>query len=89
MAAKKGKTDPNTGLKRITNDANTRAKIKTSAIINRLTKHIGYEGDLMTPSQVQAALGLLKKTLPDQKAMEISGELNLTQVIIKNLSGES
>lgn len=88
MAAKKPRTDLRTGLKRISNDANTRSKIKTTHIIKRLTDHVDSDGDLLTPSQVQAALGLLKKTLPDQKAMEISGELNIPQVITKDLSGE-
>ena len=73
--------------RRISNDENTRAKIKTTLIINRLTDHIEDKIEL-SQTQVTAALGLLKKTLPDQKAMEISGELNIPQVIRKDLSGE-
>ena len=73
--------------KRISNDANTRAKIQTTKIIQRLQKHIDGELEL-SQSQVNAATTLLKKTLPDQKAMEISGELNIPQVVIKDLSGE-
>lgn len=55
MAARTGK---------IRHDANTRAKIKTSQIINRLTSHVLTDLEL-TPSQVSAGLGLLRKTLPD------------------------
>lgn len=73
--------------KRITNDANTRAKIKTTLIINRLTDYIEDKIE-MSQGQVSAALGLLKKTLPDQKATEITGELGIAQVVIKDLSGE-
>ncbi len=74
--------------RRIANDANTRAKIKTTWLIKRLTDHIASDdGDIMTQSQVNAAIALLKKTLPDQKATEISGELNIPQVILKDLSG--
>jgi hypothetical protein len=73
--------------KRISNDANTRAKIQTTKIIQRLQKHI--DGDLeLSNTQVLAATTLLKKTLPDQKAMELSGELNIPQVITKDLSGQ-
>ena len=74
--------------KRISNDANTRAKIKTTWLIKRLTDHIGHDGDLLTQSQVTAAIALLKKTLPDQKAMEITGDPDRPLVIIKDLSGE-
>lgn len=53
-------------------DERTRAKIQTSQIINRLEEHIIGEVD-MKPTQVQAALGLLKKTLPDLANVELSG----------------
>jgi len=74
-------------IKRISNDANTRAKIKTTKIIQRLQQHIDGELELSN-TQVLAATTLLKKTLPDQKAMELSGELNIPQVITKDLSGQ-
>lgn len=55
-------------------DEATRAKIQTSQIINRL--HALINGEVkMEPHQVTAALGLLKKTLPDLSAVEHSGEL--------------
>lgn len=68
-------------------DQKTRDKIQASQLINRLQKHIDAEQELMTPSQVTAALGLLKKTCPDLKSVELSGGLETT-VIIKDLSGQ-
>lgn len=68
--------------KRIVHDENTRAKIQTSQIINRLTNHI--LGELknskdetiqMSSSQVTAALGLLKKTLPDLTSINVQGDI--------------
>ena len=48
----------------------TRERIKTSMIVNRLTDHIDGKLEL-TPTQVTAALGLLKKTLPDLKVLDL------------------
>jgi hypothetical protein len=53
-------------------DEETRARIKTSQIVNRLTDHVLGKIQ-MTSSQVSAALGLLKKTLPDLAAVEHTG----------------
>ena len=53
----------------------TREKIKSSQLINALMDHVlekNNRGD-MKPSQVTAALGLLKKRLPDLQATELSG----------------
>jgi hypothetical protein len=61
--------------KHVKHDDKTRAKIKTSQLINRLTDHI-LETDrdrLMSASQVTAALGLIKKTLPDLQSTELTG----------------
>lgn len=60
--------------KKIRHDEETRARIKTSQLINRLTDHVDGKVDLK-PTQVTAALGLLKKTLPDLQATEHSGEV--------------
>ena len=57
---------------KIRHDEETRAKIQTSQIINRLENHIINDLDLK-PTQVTAALGLLKKTLPDLSNVELSG----------------
>ena len=57
-----------------------REKIRGSQLVNRLENHIlpddktGQVVD-MTPTQVNAALGLLKKVIPDLRASEISGEI--------------
>ena len=55
----------------------TRQKIQTSQIINRLMGHVMGKNK-MTPSQVNAALGLIKKTLPDLQATELSGTIHGT-----------
>lgn len=53
-----------------------RAKIKTSMLVNRLTSFV--KGTVkLEPAQVTAALGLLKKTVPDLSSVELSGEVNM------------
>lgn len=54
-------------------DERTRSKIQTSQIINRLSGFVKGDCELTAP-QVTAALGLLKKTLPDLQAVEHSGD---------------
>jgi hypothetical protein len=49
-----------------------RTKIQTTQLINRLSNHVFGTVDL-SPSQVTAGLGLLKKTLPDLTQAQISG----------------
>jgi hypothetical protein len=61
--------------KKIRHDDETRAKIQTSQIINRLQDHVLGKIDLK-PTQVASALGLLKKTIPDLSASE-----NKTEVV--------
>lgn len=55
------------------NIAEAREKIRTTQLVNRLTDHALGEVD-MQPSQVTAALGLLKKALPDLAAHQHTGE---------------
>ena len=55
-------------------DAQTRAKISTSQLVNRLMKHAKGEVK-MDHSQVRAAEILLRKTLPDLTATELRGEV--------------
>ena len=50
-----------------------REKIKATLIVNKLEEHI-LEGKEMSPSQVSAALGLLKKAVPDLGAITVSGD---------------
>ena len=56
-----------------------RDAIKTSMIRKRLEDHIVGKVEL-SASQVTAALGLLRKTIPDLKAIEHSGEVEHRRV---------
>ena len=56
---------------KIRHDDETRAKIQTSQLINRLQDHVFGKVDLVS-TQVQSALGLLKKTLPDMTEAKIT-----------------
>ncbi len=58
---------------RIFHDENTRKKIQASQLINCLTKHVLGKSE-MSSTQVAAALGLLKKTLPDLAAQHNTNE---------------
>lgn len=49
-----------------------RQKIQASQIINRLTAHINSDKPIMDSSQVTAALGLLRKCVPDLQAVLLS-----------------
>lgn len=56
-----------------------RTKIQNSAILNSLIEHAEGRRD-MTPSQVTAGLGLLKKVMPDLSAVDLAATVqNLTQ----------
>jgi hypothetical protein len=63
-------------IRKIRHDENTRAKIQTSQIINRLSDHVFGKVEL-SATQVQSALGLLKKSMPDLAAVEHSGEMKV------------
>ena len=60
-----------------------RENIQATYIVNRLTSHIAGDVDLSS-SQVTAALGLLKKAVPDLKVvdgeLDLKGSLELTLV---------
>ena len=66
-------------IKKIRHDDNTRAKIKAGNIIARLVKLIAGEIE-MPPHAVTAALGLLRKTLPDLTSVEVSKDVTVTYV---------
>ena len=53
--------------------AKVRARIKAGGIVHLLHRHIVGELD-MKPSQVQAALGLLKKVVPDLSLMNLEAQ---------------
>lgn len=52
-----------------------RNKIKHTLILNRVTDHVLGKVE-MSPSQVTAALGLLRKVIPDLAAHQHSGTVN-------------
>jgi len=53
----------------------TRARIQTSQLINRLQNHaLSEEVDELKPSQLRAIEILLKKSLPDLQSTEITGD---------------
>lgn len=64
-------------------DERTRAKIRTTQVIKRLERFVLEEKDengvvvVMSAQQVTAALGLLRKTLPDLTSTEHSGEIEV------------
>lgn len=69
-------------------DERTRAKIQTSQIINRLTNFIEGEVEL-SAAQVTAALGLLKKTLPDLQSTELQAEITRSTVSAEPMDAEA
>lgn len=52
-----------------------RQKIKATLIIKKLENHI-LDDEEMSSSQVSAALGLLKKTVPDLSSIEHKGDVD-------------
>jgi hypothetical protein len=66
-------------VRKIRHDDETRAKIKAGNIIARLQKLIDGEVE-MAPHAVTAALGLLRKSLPDLTSVEHSGEVTKNYV---------
>lgn len=55
-----------------------RERIKADRIIDSLEDHV-LNGKEMTSTQVTAALGLLKKRVPDLSAVEHSGEIETSR----------
>jgi len=72
---------------KIRHDENTRAKIKAAAIIERLRCFVLGTPDRsrtvpkLSPAQVTAALGLLRKSLPDLDSVEVTGDITNTYVV--------
>lgn len=74
---------------KIRHDDETRAKIKTSQLVNRLTNHVLGTVE-MQGTQVTAALGLLKKTLPDLASVNHAGSVSVTfEQSLSELDGET
>lgn len=81
MAARKHRED------RAWTPEKVRQRIRTGLLTRRLTDHALGKQD-MSATQVAAALGLLKKTLPDLSATEFSGELRHRDVSDEPLTAE-
>lgn len=70
--------------KKLVHDENTRLKIQTSQLINRLNNHALGELEL-TQSQIRAIEILLKKSLPDLQSIEHKGDVDAPlPFVIKN-----
>lgn len=61
--------------RKLIHDEETRSRIKASQLINRLETHV-LGKSMLDSSQVTAALGLLRKIIPDLANMTISGDPN-------------
>jgi hypothetical protein len=59
--------------RKVRHDENTRLKIQTSQLVNRLSDHVFGKVEL-TPAQVRSAEILLKKSLPDLSSVQHSGD---------------
>lgn len=62
---------------KIRHDENTRKKIQASQLIKVLTEHVLGERE-MSSTQVTAALGLMKKILPDLSNIDIDATVDQT-----------
>lgn len=58
---------------KIRHDDETRSKIKTSQLLNRLNDHV-FDGVEVSVTQMKAIEILLRKTLPDLSAVTIGGD---------------
>lgn len=58
---------------KIRHDEETRAKIQTSQLLNRLNDHV-FNGTEVSQTQMKAIEILLRKTLPDLSAVTVSGD---------------
>lgn len=58
---------------RVRHQDDIRNKIRASQLVNRLENHVFGDIDLSS-TQVTAALGLLKKCVPDLAATELTGK---------------
>jgi len=59
-------------IRKLIHDDETRARIKTSQLVNRLQNYIDGKVQL-EPAQVNAVAILLRKTLPDLSTTELTG----------------
>jgi hypothetical protein len=73
--------------KNLSHPEKVRERIRTSQLVNRLTDHAFGKCE-MSATQVTAALGVLKKSLPDLSAVEHSGEIKNRDVSDEPLTAE-
>lgn len=66
----------------LAHSALVRERIQTTQLINRLTDH-AFGRVEMSATQVAAALGVLKKSLPDLAAVEYSGEVVQAHYVVE------
>jgi hypothetical protein len=64
-----------------------RAKIQTSQLVNRLQQNANGEID-MTAGQLKAAEILLRKSLPDLSAVEVSGDADNPLAVVLGMRSE-
>lgn len=64
-----------------------RQRIRTGLLTRYLFEHVSGSRK-MTATQVNAALGLLRKTLPDLSATELSGEVKTRDITDEPLTAE-
>jgi hypothetical protein len=66
-----------------------RAKIQTSQLVNRLTDHALGKLEL-SPTQVRAIEVLMKKTLPDLSAIQLTGgDEGSSPILIQLIDGQA
>ena len=66
----------------------TRERIRTSMLLNRLESFVEGKCDL-NAAQVSAALGLIKKTLPDLAAVDMNANVSgqvVAEVVFRGLN---
>ena len=66
--------------RKVQHDDETRRRIRTTQLLNRLKKHALGKLDL-APTQVKALEILLKKALPDLQAVEITGQIDQNYIV--------
>jgi hypothetical protein len=72
----------------ITHDERTRAKIRTSQLLNRLNSHV-FKGIEVSQTQLKAIEILLRKTLPDLSSVELKGDKDSPlQVMVQKFTGD-
>lgn len=75
-------------VNKIRHDDETRAKIQTSQLINRLHAHVFEDVDV-SATQMKAIELLLRKTLPDLSAVQVGGEGENGEIVLTWLPPQS